>query len=586
LPGPGLAAKDSWDLETDLLVVGSGAAGLTAALTAQVGGARTLVIEKSELYGGTSATSGGVIWIPATAQALSAGHADSPEEAFRYVRALSDANVSDARIWAFVRRGREMVEWLGGHSLVQLRAHPYADYHPEMAGGKPGWRSLEALPLHASDLGADFAQLRPPHPAVQFLGRVSWTLEETGALLYRVPGWWLTALTIFGNYFLDFPHRLHSARDRRLTLGNALLARLKLSLTRAGGELWLKSPLLELIRSDARVCGALVEHAGRRLRVGARAVVLAAGGFERNAELRRRFLPQSPEPRWSGSQTNNVGEALIAAQAVGAATLNMDSAWWGTSMSLPGEERARLMAFERALPGAIIVNSCGERYMNEAASYHIAGQEMLRHDAPAARTIPSLMLFDATWRRTYPLGPMIPDFPDWLQPRNFRSVLVRAGSWEELAAKTGLPPERLRSSIARFNEHARLGVDPDFRRGESAYDRYYGDPRVQPNPTLRALETPPFYALPVYPGDIGTNGGLATNEHAQVLDEHQVPIAGLYACGNVAATVMGHSYPAAGATLGPGMTFGYIAARHAFRLDDRSLLPGEGAADENIETGS
>jgi 3-oxosteroid 1-dehydrogenase len=562
-------APSAWDLETDVLVAGSGAAALTAAVTAAAGGARTLVVEKSELYGGTSATSGGVIWIPATAQALAAGHPDSPEEAFQYIRALTDAAVSDARIWAFARGGREMVAWLEAHTAVHLRAHPYADYHPEMPGGKGGWRSLEALPLHASDLGADFARLRPPHPAVQFLGRVSWTLQETGALLFRSPGWGLTALTIFGNYFLDLPHRLHSARDRRMTLGNALLGRLKLSLNQAGGELWFNAPLRGLIRDAGRILGARVERDGRTLTVRARrAVVLAAGGFERNAEMRRRFLPQSPEPRWSGSQLNNVGEALLAAQEIGAASIAMDSAWWGTSMSLPGEERARLMAIERALPGSIIVNSQGERYMNEAASYHVAGQQMLRHDAPLARTIPSLMLFDGTWRRSYPLGPMIPDLPDWLQPKNLRSVLIRARTWEELAARTALPPQKLKATIERFNAHARQGTDPDFRRGESAYDRYYGDPRVSPNPTLRALETPPFYALPVYPGDIGTNGGLSTNEYAQVLDEAGDPIPGLYACGNTAATVMGHSYPAAGATLGPGMTFGFIAARHALNLSD------------------
>ncbi len=561
-------ADAPWDVETDVLVAGSGAAALTAGVVAAGNGARTLLVEKSELYGGTSATSGGVIWIPATRLAIDAGHADSPEEAFAYVRALSDANVPDARIWAFVRRGREMVDWLLQNTQVRLRAHPYADYHPEMPGGKPGWRSLEALPLHSSALGGAFEQLRPPHPAVQFLGRVSWTLQETGTLLFRTPGWVLTALTIFGNYFLDFPQRLHSRRDRRLTLGNALLARLKLSFDKAGGELWLSSPLLELICENGRVSGALIEHAGKRVRVAARrGIVLAAGGFERNAAMRAQYLPQSPEPRWSGSQTHNTGDAILAATRIGAATLNMDSAWWGTSMSLPGEERARLMAFERALPGAIIVNSNGERYMNEAASYHIAGQEMLRNDRAQARTIPSLMLFDATWRRSYPLGPMIPDLPDFMQPASFRSVLVRADSWEELARKTQLPPQRLRATITRFNEHARVGVDPDFKRGESVYDRYYGDPKVQPNPTLRALETPPFYALPVYPGDIGTNGGLSTNEHAQVLTESGEPIGGLYAAGNMAATVMGHSYPAAGATLGPGMTFGYIAARHALGLD-------------------
>ncbi|HEY7995618.1 MAG TPA: FAD-dependent oxidoreductase [Steroidobacteraceae bacterium] len=186
----------AWDVETDVLVLGSGAAALTAAVTAAASGARVIVAEKSDQYGGTSATSGGVIWIPATQQALAGGHADSPEEAFQYIRALADANVPDARIWAFVRRGREMVAWLEAHSAVRMRAHPYADYHPEMPGGKSGWRSLEALPLHASELGADFATLRPPSPAVQFMGRVSWTLEETGVLLFRLPGWRLTALTI------------------------------------------------------------------------------------------------------------------------------------------------------------------------------------------------------------------------------------------------------------------------------------------------------------------------------------------------------------------------------------------------------
>jgi 3-oxosteroid 1-dehydrogenase len=559
------------EFEADVLVIGSGAAALTAAVVAAAHGAKTLVVEKSELFGGTSATSGGVIWIAASEQALAQGHADSPEEAFQYIRALSDANVPDARIWAFVRRGREMVAWLAAHTDVKVRAHPYADYHPELAGGKAGWRSHEALPLHASELGANFEQLRPPHPAVQFLARVNWTLEETGALLFRSPGWWRTAGVLFGNYLLDFPQRLHSRRDRRLTLGNALLGRLKLSLDKAGGALWLNTKLTELICEQGRVTGAWVEREGRRLRIAARrAVVLAAGGFERDATLRALHLPLSPHPRWSGSQVNNTGDALNAAVRIGAATLNLDSAWWGTSLSLPGEERARLLAIERALPGSIIVNQAGQRYMNEAASYHIAGQEMLRCHSAESPTIPSWFLFDGTWRRTYPLGPLIPGVPDALQQANMKAVLIRAASWEELAHKTRLPPLTLKATLERFNELARQGVDRDFHRGESVYDRYYGDPRVKPNPTLRALDTPPYYAVEIVPGDIGTNGGLATNESAQVLDEQGAAIPGLYACGNIAATVMGHSYPAAGATLGPGMTFGYLAARHALKLDEQT----------------
>jgi 3-oxosteroid 1-dehydrogenase len=237
-------------------------------------------------------------------------------------------------------------------------------------------------------------------------------------------------------------------------------------------------------------------------------------------------------------------------------------------MSLPGEERARLMAFERALPGAIIVNQNAERYMNEAASYHVAGQEMLRHDAPGSRTIPSFMLFDATWRRSYPLGPLIPDLPDWLQPKNLMAVLVRADSWDELAAKTQLPAERLRATITRFNEHARRGTDPDFRRGEAPTTATTATRRSRPTRRCGHSRRPPFYAPPVYPGDIGTMG-----------PRHQRACAGPgcrrcsdhapYACGNLAASVMGHSYPAAGATLGPGMTFGYIAVRHALGSTNR-----------------
>lgn len=572
-----MADSHSWDLETDVLVVGSGAAALTAAVTAAAHGARVLVIEKSELFGGTAATSGGVVWIPASHHALAAGHADSPEEAFRYIRALTAPNVTDERIWACVRRGREMLAWLERHTAVPVRAHPYADYHPELPGGKLGWRSHEPLPLHARELGADFARMRPTHPAAMFLGRIAWTLEETGPLLFRLPGWRRIAFGVLGRYLLDVPYRFTSLRDRRLTLGNALVARLKLSLDRAGGELWLCSPLVELVCAGGRAAGALVEREGRRLTIGARrGIVLAAGGFERNAELRARHLPSSPNPAWSGSQPNNTGEVILAATRVGAATMNMDSAWWGASLSLPGEERGRLLTFERSLPGSIIVDQAGRRYMNEAASYHVTGLQMVRAHSPETPTVPSWILFDAQYRRSYPMGPMVPDFPDWMQPRNLRGVLVKARTWEALAQRARLPPAALRETVERFNRFARAGVDPDFRRGESAYDRYYGDPKVQPNPTLRALERPPFYALPIYPGDLGTNGGLVTDEHARVLDAQGRPIPGLYAAGNMAASVMGYSYPAAGATLGPGMTFGYIAARHL--LGARESEPRSSAA--------
>lgn len=551
-------------LEVDVVVVGSGAAGLTAAVTAATLGARVVVVEKAQFYGGTSATSGGVMWIPGSPHAAAVGQPDSLADAFRYVRGLTDPNVPDARVRAFVERGAEMLAWLEENGALRTTALPYADYHPDRDGGRLGYRSHESHPLHWRELGPAFERMRPTHPCAMFLGRIAWTVAESGPLLFRLPGWRRAVLRLLASYYLDLPYRLRSSRNRRLTLGNATIGRLRAALERRGGELWLDAPLVELCGDARRVTGVVVSRAGQRCVLRARrGVVLASGGFERNAELRVRHLKNTPEPRWSAAQTANTGDGLAAALAIGAATLNMDSAWWTPVLSLPGEERARMLTFERALPGSIMVDQTGRRYMNEAASYHVSGRRMIEHHSAATPAAPSWILFDARYRRSYPVGPLIPDLPDWLQPKALRAVLVRANTWNEVAHRTGMPPDTLRATISRFNANARAGVDVDFQRGENAYDRYYGDPKVGPNPTLRALEVAPFYALPVYPGDLGTNGGLATDEHARALDANGAPISGLYAAGNVAASVMGHSYPGAGATIGPAMTFGYIAARHA-----------------------
>ena len=475
----------------------------------------------------------------------------------------------DARIWAFVRRGREMVAWLEAHSAVRMRAHPYADYHPEMPGGKSGWRSLEALPLHASELGADFATLRAPSPAVQFMGRVSWTLEETGILLFRLPGWGLTALTIFGNYFLDLPHRLHSARDRRMTLGNALLGRLKLSLNRAGGQLWLRAPLTELIRTDSRRSGARIEHEGRPLRVAARrAVVLATGGLRAQCGAARavpaavpraaleRLAEQQHRRRAPRRHAHRGRDAQHGLRLVG----HLDEPA-GRGARAPHGVRARAAGRDHRQP-------------ERRALHERGGLLPRRRTRDAAPRCPALAHHPLVHAVRCHLAPQLPAGSSDPGPAGLAAAeepdggagarrLLGGARREDAAAARSV----CEATITRFNEHARRGTDPDFRRGESAYDRYYGDPKVTPNPTLRALERPPFYALPVYPGDIGTNGGLATNEHAQVLDAAGAPITRLYACGNLAASVMGHSYPAAGATLGPGMTFGYIAVRHALGID-------------------
>jgi 3-oxosteroid 1-dehydrogenase len=554
-------SETSWDIETDILVVGSGAGALTAAVTAADHHADVLVIEKSELFGGTSATSGGGVWIPASHAARAAGApADTPEEGFAYIKALAGDAVDDARIWAFVTQGPAMLEYLEQATTLQFVSVPYTDYHAELPGGRHGYRTHECKPIHADSLGADFDKLRPPHPGTMLFNVVPWTMYESAPMI--------TLAKVLWRYVSDVPQRLKSSRSRFLVFGNALVGQLKQALDRKGGTLLLETGLVALLHDGGRVVGVVAERNGQKLRILARrGVILGAGGFERNGALRTRYLPQPTSPDWSGSQQNNTGDALEAAQDIDVATDLLDEAWWAPVIKVEDEPRARPLFYERALPGCIMVNQAGHRYMNEAASYHVAGKQMLAADAPGAGTAPSWAVFDSRFRSLYPMGPVIPVVPDWVLRPAIAKLLVKADSWEELAAKLKIPAAALAATVARFNANAAKGEDPDFGRGHQAYDRYYGDPKVQPNPNLYPLLKAPFYAMPVFPGDIGTKGGILTDANAQAVSASGLPVAGLYAIGNTAASVMGGSYPGAGATLGPAMTFGYVAARHALGVN-------------------
>lgn len=558
-----------WERDVDVLVVGSGAGGLLTALVAASRNAEVLVIEKSDEYGGTSATSGGGIWIPNSPLAPPDQHQDSPEEAFRYIRHLSDASVPDDNIRAFVRWAPEMLRWVTDNTPVRYQSLPYTDYHAEVPGGKLGHRTHLPLSLDGRLLGPDVQALRPTSPAASLFGVINWQFTETFTLLFRPKGWTRTFLRMVARYYGDVPQRLRSRKDRFLTLGTALIGGLRLTAQRLGVPLLLGTRLVELIEENGRVVGAVVRQGDRTLRIRARrGVVLAAGGFERNPALRARHLPAIPTPTVSGSQENNTGDAITAAAAIGAATMNLDMAWWAPVFSIPGEARGRLSTIERALPGCIVVNQAGRRYMNEAASYHIVGRQMIDADRPDARSIPSWLVFDATYRRKYPIGPILPLVPDWALSAPIRSILKKASSLDGLARAMGVPAASLADTVASFNIGARQGVDPVFQRGAAAYDRMYGDARVQPNPSLAPIETGPFYAIPLHPGDIGTCGGLVTDDTARVVGRDGAPIPGLYAIGNSAASVMGGSYPGAGSTLGPAMTFGFVAARHMTGAND------------------
>jgi len=346
-------------------------------------------------------------------------------------------------------------------------------------------------------------------------------------------------------------------------MGNALVAMLRRSLMDRGIPLWLETAVRELVVENNRVVGVVVQRHGQRVRVRAtKGVVLAAGGFEGNQAMRERYLPHPTRVEWSCANRANTGDVIQMAHEVGAALELMDEAWWGPTSVVPGEPHARMLVIEKSLPGSILVNKRGERFVNEAAPYVDVVKAMYANHAPEAPCIPAYMVFDATFRRKYPCGPILQasQQPDWALPRALRNYLTKAETLEELAHHLRIDAAGLRKTVMRFNEFARNGTDLDFHRGETIFDRYYGDEKVRPNPCLAPIETPPFYGLEAYPGELGTKGGLKTDARARVLRESGEPVAGLYAIGNCSASVMGRSYPGAGATIGPAMTFGYIAA--------------------------
>jgi 3-oxosteroid 1-dehydrogenase len=561
-----MSGSTQWDHETDILVVGSGAGALTSAAVAADAGGQVVVIEKSELYGGTSATSGGGIWIPCNHHQAAAGMSDDPDDAFTYVKALVGDAVPDAKIKSYIANAPKMLAYMEEHSEVKFRSVGYSDYHPDLAGARLGHRTLEPVPFDANRLGKAVDELRPPHVSVRPIGNINWTMDESRGLVTRRPGWLKIIVTILLRYYFDIGQRMKTSMDRRLTLGNALIARLKVSLEQRQVPLWLNTKLVDLVQENGRVAGVIVEREGKRLTIRARrGVILGAGGFERSPTLRRANLTNPTDPDWSGSQPNNTGDAIAAGMEIGAATDLMDSAWWAPVIKLEGEDRARPLFYDRSLPGTIIVNQAGKRYMNEAASYHMAGRAMQDCNRAEAPTVPSFILFDAVYRGKYPMGPMLPGSgsADAKLAPHVKAALFKADSWAELAAQIGVPAANLEATVTRFNAQALAGKDEDFQRGENAYDQYYGDQRVKPNGNLGPLAKAPFYAFKIYPGDIGTKGGLKTDVNGQVVDPEDRPIAGLYAIGNSSASVLGRSYPGAGGTIGPAMCFGYLAARQA-----------------------
>lgn len=554
---------DRWDHHADLLVVGSGAGAMTAALRAAQAGSRVLIVEKSAYYGGTSATSGGGLWIPANHLMADCGIADSEAEALQYLSALTGEDVPPARVHSYVRHGARMLRWLCDNSHVRYQAMAYyADYYQHLPGAKPGGRSIDPLAYDARALGEDFRNMQEPHIQTRVLGLMGYTNTEGAVLLSKAPGWFRLLLKLAVEYFADWPWRLRSKRSRRLTMGNALIGRLRRSLLDRQVPIWLSTPARQLLTdASGAVTGVAVQRDGRLQNIRAHGgVVLASGGFEFNQPLRERYLPAPTHTAWSAASPHNTGDMLIAAQQIGAATALMDEAWWGPTMRVEGEDRARMLFTERSMPGAIVVNRQGRRFFNESVAYTTAVQAMVR-----SGNLPAYLIFDSRYKRDYPFGPLLPGgmHLNWLQPARMHRLLTRADSLAQLAQRLDIEAAGLQASVQRFNGFAQQGRDEDYQRGENPYDLLYGDGRIQPNPCLAPLIEAPYYAIEIYPGDIGTKGGLQTDEQARVLNQAGQPIAGLYAIGNCSASVTGRYYPGAGATLGPAMTFGFLAAEHA-----------------------
>jgi 3-oxosteroid 1-dehydrogenase len=563
----GKPASD-WDYTVDILVVGSGAGAMTAALCAHDRGASTLLIEKDESYGGSTAMSGGALWIPSNHLMEGVGVPDTPEEALDYLMQITERKVPEDKLQAYVRYGREMVEYLCERSRLELQALPeYADYYPEVSGGKSGARTMEPINFDARLLGDEFDRMREPALQTLITKRIAMTAKQAHVLLCRSPGWGRLMFGLMAGYWLDFGGRVKSKRDRNLALGNALIGMLRLSLMDRDVAIWLKTAARQLIVEEGRVVGVLAERGKEAVRIRAeRGVILAAGGFESNDEMRRQYLPNPTQAEWTCGSPCNTGDAIRMGMEVDAALEWMDDAWWGPTTVVPGEDRARMLVVEKSLPGCVFVDQRGKRFVDEAAPYIDIVNAMYRSHGPGASCVPAYMVFDATYRKKYPCGPFLQSSqqPDWRLPKEFKQgYLKKAESLAGLADQMGIDPEGLEATVRKMNEYARTGKDLDFKKGDSLYDRYYGDANVKPNPCLAPIEKPPFYGLEVQAGDLGTKGGLKTDARSRVLNQAGEAIPGLYAIGNCSGSVMGRTYAGAGSTIGPAMTFGYVAVLDA-----------------------
>lgn len=558
-----------WDASYDVVVVGSGAAGLTAGLTAKLQGMKSLVIEKTDRYGGASAISGGALWIPNNHIIKGAGVPDTHELARQYLDSTIGDRVPEELKEAYITRGPEMLRFLYNktkHMRFQY-AKGYSDYYPEKPGGLSQGRSIEPLIFDLTKMGSLANSMRRATLSTKGFTMNSYEFHKVNMITRTLKGK-TTALKLGARLV-----KSKVTKSDPVALGEALIARLRLSLAEVNGELWLSTAFKDFIMGKGRVIGIIVERDGQELKIEAKkGVVLSSGGFSHNQTLREKYLPSPTNAAWTSSPEGQTGDILEPGVKIGATLDLMDKVWGAPSVIDPQGHPFFLVA-DRGVPNMIVVDSAGQRFVNEAAPYHEFVDTMYKHQEVTQQAVPSWILIDASAKSRYIFTGLFPGqaFPkSWFE----HGVAKSAETIEELAKQMEVPAENLVATVNRFNDFARNGHDDDFYRGDSAYDNYYGDPTL-PNPNLAEIKKAPFYALRLYPGDIGTKGGLVVDEYARVIKENGEPIEGLYASGNCSASIMGETYPGPGATIGPGMTLSFVATAHmanAVTKDEISLV--------------
>ncbi len=574
-------------VDCDLLVIGSGAGGLSAAVTAAHLGLKVIVAEKDAQYGGTTAWSGGWMWVPRNPLAIEAGIQENIEQPLAYLRHELGAQFDEVRARAFLEHGPRMVDFFRRRTALQfIDGNAIPDFHGHTPHAATGGRSVCAAPFDGRRLGARLHELKPPLHETTLWGMgvaAGAELRHFFNALHQRASFWYVAKKVLRHWRDLLVHR----RGTQLVNGNALVAGLAHSLLDKGGELWVSSPATRLLKDGHKVSGAVLHTPRSAVQVHARrGVLLACGGFAHDTARKRELLPHAPtgQEHWSAGSRGNTGDGLRLGESAGG-QVRRDLAQAAALAPVSLVPRAQLrhdggapeggpMHFphliERAKPGLIAVNRRGARFTNEANAYHDVMQGLLAA-TPTGETPEAWLVCDHRFIRYYGLGAVKPA-PMPLRPWLANGYLKRGATLGELAAACGIDAAGLQATVTRYNRLALEGVDKDFGRGETAYNRIQGDAARATahglaNPCMAPIERGPFYAVKVVMGSLGTFAGLRTNERAQVLDADDQPIVGLYANGNDMSSFMGGHYPAGGITLGPAMTFGFIAAHQMAGTD-------------------